>query len=76
MEKLYIEAYNALRDKFELEYGVTFSNTTVSRKGSDLWEATIQTLDGSLSFKSEGSTQKEAVIDAFDKAKQSLDQTE
>lgn len=65
-----------LQDDVKLRYDVELGYGNISRKSSDLWEATIQTMDNTFSVKGEGNTQKEAFIDAFDKAKQALDPTE
>lgn len=74
-EKSLEDIVKDLQDEIELKYGVKLGYGNVSQKGS-IWEAIFQTADNSLSFRGEGSTRKEAVIDAFGKAKLSLEQGE
>lgn len=72
-EKSLEDLVKDLQDEIKWKYGVDFGYGNITQKGVNLWEARVQTADNKLSFIGEGPTQKEALIDAFNKAKLDLD---
>lgn len=66
------DVFEGLRDKFKREHGLLLRFQSVTRKNSDLWEVTLQTQDRVRVYKGEGNSQKEALVDAFNKARQAL----
>lgn len=75
-EKSLDDLKKELRNEIELKYEIDFCYEHIFRKAVHLWEAIIQTADNELSFTGEGATQKEALIDVFNKAKLYLDPDE